>query len=205
MARLLAKKTKIPQTKGTSPPLAECGCAVPTAAAAGVSTGQTDNILDADLWAATVSKCSRTNCSASVNAAPFCDAMATAPRTQKALMYARNVPGCSGKKAARKFGGPFDLISTYSPTGWPNGTDPATQGAPAPLGTCPNGGVYTMCFSTGCLLKEAYNGMPVTCYCPIYTTTEPFVFPNGTGFSCTGESVGGTLRYVQSGCQYGCA
>ena len=85
------------------------------------------------------------------------------------------------------------------------GTDPATQGAPAPLGTCPNGGVYTMCFSTGCLLKEAYNGMPVTCYCPIYTTTEPFVFPNGTGFSCTGESVGGTLRYVQSGCQYGCA
>lgn len=207
---------------GASPPMAECGCAIPTPDAGGgggggatkSSSGQTDNILDAELWAATVSRCSSTNCTASVNAAPFCGAMAVSRRTGKARMYARNWPrpaaaGCRGKNKAaaarRGGGGPFDLISAYSPTGWPDGTDPTTQGAPAPLGTCPDGGVYTMCFSAGCLRKRAFNGMPLRCLCPIYSTAQPFLLPDGPGFSCEGQSVDGELRYVQSGCQFGCA
>jgi sugar phosphate isomerase/epimerase len=57
--------------------------------------------------------------------APFCRRMKAAPKTGKVRMYAANVPGCR-PRAARAYGGPFDLISAYSPTGWPN-TNPAAS------------------------------------------------------------------------------
>lgn len=100
----------------------------------------------------------------------------------------------------------FDLISAFNGGTWPAGTDPLTQGSSAGgIQTCEQGGAYAMCYSTGCLARPAFNGLPVTCYCPYYTTTGPFILPAGPGYACAGLSVGGKLKFVGSGCQFGCA
>jgi hypothetical protein len=94
------------------------------------------------------------------------------------------------------YGGWFDLISTYSPTAWTTeDTAPGSgQGFPGGAITCDHGGALAECNGAACLNRPAFNGLPVTCYCPVYTPLPgtPF-FVAGQGATCSG------LPYVQNG------
>jgi hypothetical protein len=109
---------------------------------------------------------------------------------------------CSGmqRNAAGKaamYGGKFDLISTWNPWTWPKGLA-ANQGAQGKPIKCKKG-VTTNCFSAPCLLKKSWNGMPATCYCPVYTQDPIIIGSDKPGNSCDGQSVKGVLTYVQNG------
>ena len=175
----------------SDPPVAECGCLPIRAGVPGPAKPNglplpspynqmtIGNIVDAKLRAATVKLCGNgTRCVP--GSAPFCGEMAPSAATGRPTM----------------FGGRFDLISTYSPTAWTaSDTAPGTgQGFPGPAITCSAGGAVAECNGAACLNRPAFNGLPVTCYCPIYTPPPgtPF-FVAGLGATCSG------LPFVQNG------
>lgn len=175
----------------SDPPVAECGCLPIRAAVPGprkpnglpvpspYNQMTIGNILDAKLRAATVKLCGNgTRCLP--GAAPFCAELLPSAATGRPTMY----------------GGWFDLISTYSPTAWTTeDTAPGSgQGFPGGAITCDHGGALAECNGAACLNRPAFNGLPVTCYCPVYTPLPgtPF-FVAGQGATCSG------LPYVQNG------
>ena len=152
-------------------PLAECGCLKPTSLNNLPATSQVDPpyILDAAVAAAQTQQCPNNavgpNCSG-VNSTPVCQAI-----------NSNNI-----------YGGAYDRISTYTPTPI-GGFD---QLCTAPLGV---EGLYAQCMTAACYDRPAFDGAPVTCYCPVYSATAYFLGSrNGTTASCEPN-----LPYVLSG------
>jgi hypothetical protein len=213
---------------GTSPPIAECGCAgFAEPSERNTTTGSTPNVLEAALLAGTLAACAVPSADCANNAnnpSPFARAMLygkigsppqRVSRMYSALPRKQGGQGSRGRRiwraanaadAAGNLRLGWDLISAFNGGTWPNWTDPETQGSSAAgTRTCEDGGVYSMCFSVGCLKQPAFNGMPYTCYCPYYKTSGPFILPAGSGYACDGLQQDGQLKFVGSGCQFGCA
>ncbi|WIA23202.1 hypothetical protein OEZ86_010092 [Tetradesmus obliquus] len=175
--------------EGTNPPVAECGCQVSRATlkSDAYSCGTATTVLDKNLQSAMEQRCGSIGvqnsvCSNPPNQAPFCPLMKR-NRCGKAAMY----------------GGVFDVISTFNSTTWPSGiTSPQGGAGPAPQ-YCLKG-CSTNCFAAACHLKTAWNGMPATCYCPVYCNQPGFILSaNSTGYECEGQSVNGKQKYIQNG------
>uniref|UniRef100_A0A383WPC6 Pherophorin domain-containing protein n=1 Tax=Tetradesmus obliquus TaxID=3088 RepID=A0A383WPC6_TETOB len=175
--------------EGTNPPVAECGCQVSSATLGrgALSIGTTPTILDKNLQTATAQRCGSSIgltysiCTNPPNQAPFCPLMRR-NRCGKASMY----------------GGVFDVISTFNTSTWPSGiTSP--QGGSGPGFKYCTKGCATNCFAAACHLKTAWNGMPATCYCPVYCQPGFIMSSNSTGYECEGQSVNGKLTYIQNG------
>ena len=185
----------------SNPPVAECGC-LPVQGGNVVLPGKPNGfpnvevfstataavILDKEVKVPSVKLCNGTDLcfqDANYNVAPFCRAMQ--PSTTSA-----------GKPIM--FGGRFDLISTFNEFAWGlTDTSPSSnQGFPSPVPTlCTEGGSFAYCETAGCLNKTSWNGLPTTCYCPIYTLPPgtPF-FVGGLGATCSGTSMGGKLQFL---------
>ena len=188
----------------SNPPVAECGC-LPVNGGQPVVPGKPNGlprvdptnlataavILDKKVKVPSVKLCGSTSlCSenANYNVAPFCKAMQPSA-------------GSAGKPTM--FDGKFDLISTFNENAWGiTDTSPTSnQGFPAPQPTlCTEGGAFAYCETAGCLNKTSWNGLPLTCYCPIYKVAPgtPF-FVGGLGSTCSGTSSGDKLQFVQNG------
>ena len=197
----------------STPPVAECGC-LPLVAGQnsprrpnGFPSGDPFNImsvnviLDRKLKEASRAACSTDGaCSpplsgnsvsgfvtgSQFNTAPFCEEMQ---------------PSASSGGKPTMYGGVFDLISTFSPTAWlPGDTAGGNQGSPGQGAKCDQGGAFAYCATAACLNRPSFNGLPTTCYCPVYTPPPGVNFTvAGAGATCSGESVGGKLTFVQNG------
>ncbi|KAG1667618.1 hypothetical protein FOA52_001672 [Chlamydomonas sp. UWO 241] len=127
------------------------------------------------------------------NTAPFCASMQPSLKS-------------NGRPVA--YDGLFDVISTFNPGAWPANTT-AIQGVKSKAHTCNvtagADGWMALCFSAGCRNSEAWNGMPTTCYCPIYRFKAGSNYTYGlagsveAGFSCTGQVANATTLFLQNG------
>ena len=184
------------------------------------SVAVTASMLGQDIMDATVEKCEEYNatlggvqCDEVKDVSPFSRAMRLNPEGV-AYMYSSEVAGKGDSESAARVRDAwdangrsgFDIISTFSPIGWPHTTDPLTQGGNnhQQWQNCTSGGATAVCFTAGCFKNEAYNGLPITCYCPVYVTDTWFKIPAGEGYSCSGQSVDGELAYVQNSCGPSC-
>lgn len=184
----------------SNPPIAECGC-LPVRAGEVNVPGNPNGllvldpfnlataavILDEKVKVPSVALCDNSvRCfeKKNYNVAPFCKEMH---------------PSLSGKPTM--FEGRFDIISTFNPFAWRAGdTSSPNQGSPSDPNLCTQGGAFAYCETAGCLNKTSWNGLPLTCYCPIYTPAPgvPF-FTAGSGSTCAGTSAGGQLQFLQNG------
>ena len=197
-------------TFASNPPVAECGClsviagqvqpnrpnGFPLGSPFNIATAE--GILDKKLKEAsrivcdTPGKCAPppTSVSAFVagpqyNTAPFCEAMQ---------------PSASSGGKPIMFGGKFDLISTFAPSAWLPSDSSGNQGSPGGSTQCTNGGAFAYCETAACIQKTSWNGLDTTCYCPVYTPAAGTNFSvEGAGATCSGQSVGGKLTFLQNG------
>jgi len=90
------------------------------------------------------------------------------------------------------YGGSYDLVSTYSYSPKVGGFDIVCPGEP--------GVVYANCMTSACYRRVAFDGSPITCYCPLYEANEAFAIGsrNGTVPPCSPE-----WPYVLSGAPNG--
>jgi len=188
----------------SNPPVAECGClpvrggnvnlpnrpnGFPVPDPYNLATAAV--ILDKKAKVPSVKLCNDTSVcfqTQNYNIAPFCKDM------QPTLLG-------TGVGKPAMFGGRFDIISTYNAFAWLAGdTTQPNQGSPSNPTQCTQGGAFAYCETAGCLNKTSWNGLPLTCYCPIYNVAAgtPF-FVAGAGASCAGTSVGGKLQFLQNG------
>lgn len=138
-------KCKVPfrrqKTSNIGPELAECGCilAAPDNGLSRTSYIDPAYILDKQLKAKSYKKCG----------------------------YKKGSTTCKGKnsspvcKALAKntmYKGAYDLISTFAPSPKLGGFN--TQ--------CNEMGSYANCMTAACIATPAFDGSPVTCYCPVY-------------------------------------
>ena len=65
------------------------------------------------------------------------------------------------------YGGQYDVVSTFSLTPELGTFDRYCPGIP--------NGQYVNCMTAACERKVAFDGSPLTCYCPIYKSSEPFI------------------------------
>ena len=188
----------------SNPPIAECGClpvlggevrlpgkpnGFPRGSPFNLATSAV--ILDKKVKVPSVKLCNDTSLcfeDANYNVAPFCRAMQ---------------PSATSSGKPTMFDGKFDLISTFSELAWgvTDTLQASNQGFPSPEPTlCTEGGAFAYCETAGCLNKTSWNGLPTTCYCPIYTPAPgtPF-FVGGLGSTCSGTSSGSKLQFLQNG------
>ena len=184
----------------SNPPIAECGC-LPVRGGSVEIPGKPNGfpvpdpynlataavVLDKTVKVPSVALCGESQAcfeDSNYNVAPFCKKMQ---------------PSLSGKPTM--FGGRFDIISTFNAFAWGiTATSSPNQGSPSNPVLCNEGGAFAYCETAGCLNQTSWNGLPLTCFCPIYTPAPgtPF-FVAGSGSTCAGTSVNGKLRFLQNG------
>jgi len=71
---------------------------------------------------------------------------------------------CKAIASNKIYGGQYDLVSTFAVT-------PVLGGFSR---TCEKG-QYAQCMTAACYQREAFDGSPVTCYCPIYETSGTYI------------------------------
>ena len=168
---------------GTTPLVAECGC-VAYPDAQGLSLGNVPYMLDAQYKVEASLACGGTlgldvPCVLRPNTAAFCRSMQLSPNETVPL-----------------YGGSFGLVSTFAPD-WPQTS--GSQGERSPPTYCESG-FYTNCFSAACNVAPSWNGLNAACYCPVYNATGFFLLGAARdGYSCSGQSAGGKVAYVQNG------
>jgi len=74
-------------------------------------------------------------------------------------------PVCKGIVSNTIYDGQYDLTSTYT-------LSPRVGGFQL---TCPGPGIYAQCMTAACYKRRAFDGSPVTCYCPVYQTNSSYV------------------------------
>jgi len=87
------------------------------------------------------------------------------------------------------YNGTYDFISTFSSSSQVGGFNKVC----IPPGELE--GAYAQCMTAACFLKPAFDGSPVTCYCPVYKSTRYLV---GSPINVT-DSCPPQLPYVLSG------
>lgn len=98
----------------------------------------------------------------------------------------KNASACAGPNASQVckaiitntiYKGQYDLTSTYN-------LSPQLGGFQV---QCSGPGRYAQCMTAACYKSEAFDGSPVTCYCPVYETTSDYVVGGawGSDIPCT--------------------
>lgn len=97
---------------------------------------------------------------------------------------ANNNPICSAITSSKIYNGDYDLVSTYTPS-------PSLGGFNK---VCTKPGVYANCMTAACYEQPAFDGSPITCYCPTYKTklSETFILgsPKNVTVGCNTQSTG---------------
>ncbi|KAI9003390.1 hypothetical protein DFJ74DRAFT_694724 [Hyaloraphidium curvatum] len=125
--------------------MAECGCVLPNATNLLPSRSYVNPIYILD---ERLKKEYRTQCP-NYGASPGC----RLPNVTKV---------CREINQRKIYGGVYDFISTYQVSSQSGGFN---QRCEAPPGVQ---AMYAQCMTAGCIRKRAFDGSPVSCYCPVY-------------------------------------
>ncbi|KAI8471152.1 MAG: hypothetical protein J3K34DRAFT_418235 [Monoraphidium minutum] len=144
-------------------PLAECGCIE-----SGVGNNLTDSslvdttfILDKKLLDATNKQCPNGTESAKGKCAK-----------------ANGTPFCKAVEKNKIYGGEYDLISLYA-------SSPGLGGLSKLCAAEPGVAFHAECMTAACYRRRAFDGSPVSCYCPVYASTAYIIgAPAGVEPSC---------------------
>jgi hypothetical protein len=156
-------KCKVPfrkqKTSDIGPQLAECGCilAAPDNGLRKISYIDPAYILDKKLKSKSYKKCGYKNGST------------TCKGTNRS-------PVCKALAKNTMYKGAYNLISTFALSPKLGGFN--TQ--------CNEKGKYAQCMTAACIATPAFDGSPVTCYCPVYEDDSYMIGgPKNTTVTCT--------------------